>query len=135
MKTMAQIVRVKTPSSDEVEIVLMRATGEDNRIFPDDVAITGYERQVRRRNPATGNEWIVIVASGVAATGVVASAVVQFLGPWIISRNGRRYKIRHGETEYEAPSIGEMKKLIKLAGDRLRIRILAREKPAKKKRK
>jgi hypothetical protein len=107
----------------EIEVILIRAAGEDNRRPPDDVAINGYERRVRRRNPVTTNEWMVTVVTSTAVASF-ASAVVQAIAAWVNSRNGRRYKIRHGDNEYEAPSISEMKKLIKLAGDELEIRVL-----------
>ena len=107
----------------EVAVILLRAADEDKRRMPDDVAIKGYELRVASRNPVIHNEWLVtLVTSGGAAT--FGAAVTQAISNWVGSRNGRRYRIRHGDREYEAPSLKEMKKLIRLAGDELDIRVL-----------
>lgn len=120
---MAVILKVRRIPEQDVEVILERAIGEDNRREPNDVAIEQYERHIARRNPVTDNQWLVtFVTSSAAAT--FGASVAQAISHWVGSRNGRRYRIRHGDREYEAPSLKEMKKLIKLAGDELRIRIL-----------
>jgi hypothetical protein len=119
---MAVSIRVRSIKAIDVEVMLVRAPGENNSGPPRDAAIHGYECRFARRNPVTHNEWLVIVTSG--AAGTFGAAVVQAITAWVNSRNGRRFRIKRGDREYEAPSLPELKKLMSLAGDELEIRVI-----------
>lgn len=118
---MPATIRVRKNAAPEIQIILTRAPGEDNLAPPADLAIKGHDTRVARRNPVTHNEWMVIMTASIPASAIIVQAIVS----WVNGRNGRRYRIKHGDREYEAPSPKEMKKLIKLAGEELDIRIIS----------
>lgn len=108
-----------------VELVLVRAPGEDNRTSPADFMIPECKCEVRRHNPITHSEWMVIVTSTASvALANFASAVTQAVSGWLRSKNGRHYRYRRGNEEWEAPSKDELLELIRSAGDEIRIRII-----------
>jgi hypothetical protein len=109
----------------DVTVILIRVEGEDvnsNPLdFTNELATDGCEVQFAKRNPATpeGAEWLQTVLTSAAAASLL-SAVVQVIVYWKNGHNGRRYRIRQGDCDFDAPSIEDRKKFMRPGNEQKR---------------